>query len=428
MKSIRLNLILVALVLISHTNLAFAQQKSITLEQCRDSAKVNWPSFKKTTIQNQNIDLINNTLNKNYLPRLTLSGSATYQSEVVVFPEINIPGMTDFFPSFPADNYRTDLQLQQIIYDGGNTKSAKTLQLAANSIEEIQIEIENYDLMERINQLYLNVVLLKHSKNILITAKTEIDENIKILKSAYSNGAILISEVNRVVAEKLKIEKQILNTNSSINSLVNSIITLTGLKITTSTHFIIPESISTVTATIPQFKIFSAQELLNQANLEMEHRSRFPKLMFFANGGYGRPGYNFMDTDLHPYGMVGINISWNIIDWGIHSMQKQKSIIKQKTIDINKEMFEKQNKLEIENTKSEISNLQNQLTVDTKIIKIKEEIKKSSWSKLQNGTITSNVYLKDFNDFKIAQQTLEINKIKLVQKEITLLHQQGVQY
>jgi len=428
MKSIKLNLILVALVLISHTNLAFAQQKSITLELCRDSAKVNWPSFKKTVIQNQNIDLINNILNKNYLPRLTLSGSATYQSEVVVFPEINIPGMTDFFPSFPADNYRTDLQLQQIIYDGGNTKSAKTLQFAANSIEEIQIEIENYDLMERINQLYLNVVLLKHSKNILITAKTEIDENIKILKSAYSNGAILISEVNRVVAEKLKIEKQILNTNSSINSLVNSIITLTGLKITASTHFIIPENISNVAATIPQFKIFSAQELLNQANLEMEHRSRFPKLMFFANGGYGRPGYNFMDTDLHPYGMVGINISWNIIDWGIHSMQKQKSIIKQKTIDINKDMFEKQNKLEIENTRSEISNLQNQLTVDTKIIKIKEEIKKSSWSKLQNGTITSNVYLKDFNDFKIAQQTLEINKIKLVQKEITLLHQQGVQY
>jgi len=409
-------------------SLVFSQQKSVSLEQCRDSAKVNWPNFKKLALNQENIELITNTLNKNYLPKLTLSGSATYQSEVVIFPEIQIPGMDDFFPTFPKDNYRTDLQLQQIIYDGGNTKSAKTLQMATNLLEETQIEIENYNLMEQINQLYLNVLLLNQNSNILATSKIEIEENIKILQSAYNNGAILVSELNKLIAEQLKLEKQIIYTKTSRNNLIKSLQVLTGLKIDNSTYFQIPEKHTTSKISLPQLKLFGTQGSINQASLEMEYRSRFPKLSFFANGGYGRPGYNFMDTDLHPYGMVGINLSWKIIDWGTYSNQKEKTIIKQKVIDVNKEIFIEQNKLEIDKVKNELVNIKSQIELDTKIISIKEEIKNSSWSKFKNGTITSNDYLKDFNELKIAQQTLEINKIKYIQKEITLNHLIGVEY
>ncbi len=409
-------------------SLVFSQQKSVSLEQCRDSAKVNWPNFKKLALNQENIELITSTLNKNYLPKLTLSGSATYQSEVVIFPEIQIPGMDDFFPTFPNDNYRTDLQLQQIIYDGGNTKSAKTLQMATNLLEENQIEIENYNLMEQINQLYLNVLLLNKNSNILATSKIEIEENIKILQSAYNNGAILVSELNKLIAEQLKLEKQIINTETSRDNLIKSLQVLTGLKINNSTYFQIPKKYTSSKITLPQLKLFGTQGSINQASLDMEYRTKFPKLSFFANGGYGRPGYNFMDTGLHPYGMVGINLSWKIIDWGTYSNQKEKTFIKQKVIDVNKEIFIEQNKLEIDKVKNELVNIKNQIELDTKIISIKEEIKNSSWSKFKNGTITSNDYLKDFNELKIAQQTLEINKIKYIQKEIALNHLVGVQY
>lgn len=407
-------------------SLAFSQQKSVSLEQCRDSAKVNWPNFKKFALNQENIELINNTLNKNYLPKLTLSGRATYQSEVVVFPEI--PGMTDFFPTFPKENYRTDIQLQQIIYDGGNTKSAKNLQMAANQLEENQIEIENYNLMEQINQLYLNALLLKQNTKILTTAKIEIEENLKILQSAYNNGAILISELNKIIAEQLKLEKQIVNTETSRENLITSLKVLTGLEIDCSTYFQVPEKHTNSKVMLPKLKLFGTQGSINQASLDIEYRSKFPKLSFFASGGYGRPGYNFMDTDLHPYGMVGINLSWKIIDWGTYSNHKENTIIKQEVIDVNKEIFIKQNNLEIEKTKNELVSINTQIELDSIIISIKEEIKNSSWSKFQNGTITSNEYLKDFNELKIAQQTLEINRIKYKQKEIALNHLVGVQY
>ncbi|MFK5855639.1 MAG: TolC family protein, partial [Bacteroidota bacterium] len=242
------------------------------------------------------------------------------------------------------------------------------------------------------------------------------------------NGAVLVSELNKLIAEQLKIDKQLLDTEATQLNIINSLAVLTGLKLNSLTIFQVPEKQTYVSSTIPQLKIFSAQEIINQASLEMEFRNKFPKLSLFANGGYGRPGYNFMDTDLHPYGMVGLNLSWNIIDWGTYNKQKEKSLIKQKVINVNKQIFLKQNTLEIEKLKIDLLNIQSQIEIDAQIITIKEEIKNSSWSKFKNGTITSNDYLKDFNDLKIAQQTLEINRIKFIQKEISLKHLQGVKY
>ncbi|MEN8137752.1 MAG: TolC family protein [Bacteroidota bacterium] len=416
------------LILLILPSMMFAQQLSVNLEQCRDSAKVNWPGFKKMAMQKENKELIIKTLNKNYLPKLTLGAGATYQSEVVVFPEIQIPGMDNFFPTIPNDNYRADLQLSQIIYDGGNTKSAKDLQLASNSLEETQIEIENYNLMEQINQLYLNVLVLEQNNIVLLTADKEIDENLKILQSAYNNGMILASELNKVKAEKITIEKQLMNNKTAKLNAIQSLAVLTGLEINYDTSFQVPGESTNKLNTLPQLKIFEAQEDLNKAGLEMEFRNKFPKIALFANGGYGRPGYNFMDTDLHSYGMVGVNLSWDVIDWGTYGKQKEKSEVKQKIIEANKEAFVMQNSLEVQKINNDLANIQNQIEMDKKVIKIKEEIKNSSWSKFQNGTITSNEYLKDFNDLKRAQQTLEINKIQLIQKELALKHLEGIKY
>jgi outer membrane protein TolC len=194
------------------------------------------------------------------------------------------------------------------------------------------------------------------------------------------------------------------------------------------TSFKIPGESHKGMGILPQLKIFEAQENLNSASVETSFRNKFPKLYFFANGGVGRPGYNFMNTDLHAYGMVGVKFSWDVIDWGIYGKQKEKAEVKQKLIQANKEAYVKQNDLEIQKISNILDNLEKQINMDEKIIKIKKGIKDSSWSKFQNGTITSNEYLKDFNDLKKSQQSLEINKIQLIQKKLELEHLKGVEY
>ncbi len=414
------------IVLLFFPGVLFAQLQSITLKQCTDAAKENWPGFKKMALQNENRELADEVLNKNYLPKLTFSGSASYQSEVVEFP--TVPNMDNFFPIFPNDNYRTDLQLTQILYDGGNTKKAKELQQASISLEERQIEIQNYNLMEQINQLYLTVLLLKKNQTVLLTALDEINENIKTLQSAFENGMILDSELNKIKVERISINKQILNTKTLEENTIKSLSVLTGLDISSKTVFEIPGQPLHKFSILPELKLFEAQKDLNLATLEIQNRNRFPKIALFANGGFGRPGYNFMNTDLHTYGIVGVNFSWDIFDWGVYSKQKEKTALKQKLIEADTEAFLKKNSLEIQKINNDIVNINRQISMDKEVVDIKAEIKNSSWSKFQNGTITSNEYLKDFTDLKRAQQTLEIDKIKLIQKRLELQHNTGVAY
>jgi len=124
---------LLSLLLLLSTNILFAQENSVTLNKCREAAKTNWPNFKKLEYNEQNISLIDSELNKNYLPKLSLNASASYQSEVLTFPEA--PGMEGLFPTLKKDNYNAELRLNQLIYDGGNIYGAKKLLLVGNKLE-----------------------------------------------------------------------------------------------------------------------------------------------------------------------------------------------------------------------------------------------------------------------------------------------------
>lgn len=421
----RINYIISLLLLV---NIAYTQQNNITIEQCRSLAKENWPNFKKMTLINEREGLIEKTLNKNYLPKVTLGARATYQTEVVEFPEIKAPGMDNIFPEFPNDNYRVELQLQQIIYDGGNTKRAKEFQTTANTIESVKIEMSNYSLMDKINKIYLKILLLEQNEAVLQTTKLEIIENIKVLQSLYDNEMILLSDLNKIKAEQLSLEKQILSTNTSKINLIQTLAMMTNADIDSSTVFEIPINTSYASATLPKIRVFEAQESMSKASLEMDMKNKFPTLSLFANGGYGRPGYNFMNTDMHTYAMAGINFSWEIFDWGLYGKKKEKYAIDSKMIEINKEAFVLQNNLDIKSNSNDIKNLEQQIDMDKEIIQIKEEVKKASWSKWKNGAINFNEYLKDLNDLKKAKQTLEINKILLIEKNITIKHLEGVEY
>ena len=94
----------------------FAQAQSISLDSCIAAAKQNWPAFKKQMSISEKRNLIKQTLNKNYLPNINLSGQASYQSEVITFPEV--PNMPGFFPELPLDNYNVEANLNQTIWDG----------------------------------------------------------------------------------------------------------------------------------------------------------------------------------------------------------------------------------------------------------------------------------------------------------------------
>ena len=394
--------------------------QEITLDSCISAAKQNWPAFKKQLTITSQRQLINETLNKNYLPKMNLSGQATYQSEVVTFPEV--PTMPGFFPEIPQDNYSVEIGINQIIWDGGAVKSAKEVQYAANDIEAQKLNVETYGLIGKINQLYSNYLYLNKSKSILQVSENELEKNLNTLNSAYENGTLLKSDLDNIKAEKLKLQKELIVVESSRLNVIHSLNLITGLNLDTNYRFAEPIIQPAKGGVRPELALMDAQVNYTNSTISKFKTNRMPKFSAFGRAGYGRPGYDFLNTDLHGYYMVGARFTWEIFDWNLFKKQKEQVTLQQQIIRDSKATLKKQISLEESQYLFEIAQLKKQIEIDKEIVTLKKSVYKSAESQMNNGSITSTEYLKLFNEWKRAKLTAEIDKLKLITAQLNYHH------
>ena len=69
---------------------------------------------------------------------------------------------------------------------------------------------------------------------------------------------------------------------------------------------------------------------------------------------------------------------------------------------------------------------ENLIQKDEELITLREKIVESTYSQLQNGTITSTVYLTELNNKTQSQLMLETHKLQLLQAKINYLTTKGV--
>ncbi len=400
--------------------------QEITLDSCISAAKQNWPAFKKQLALTGQRELIDETLNKSYLPKINLSGQATYQSEVVTFPEV--PNAPDFFPDIPQDNYNVELGINQIIWDGGAVKSGKAIQHAANELEIQKLNVETYGLIGKVNQLYTGCLFLNKSEAILKVSVDEITKNITTLQSAYENGTILKSDLDNIKAEKLKLKKELVRIGASRQNLLTTLNMITGLNLDTTYQFIVPVIKQTAKTLRPELALMDAQLNYTGTSVLKFKTNKMPKFFAFGKAGYGRPGYDFMNTDLHGYYLVGAKFTWQIFDWNLFNKQKQQITLQQQIINDNKAVMEKQISIEESRYLSEIDQYQKQIEIDMQIEALKKSVYETAESQMKNGSITSTEYLKLFNEWKRAKLTAELDKLKLITARLNYHHAQGAGY
>ncbi len=151
-----------------------------------------------------------------------------------------------------------------------------------------------------------------------------------------------------------------------------------------------------------------------------------PKLSAFGQAGYGRPGLNMLDNTFQPYYMVGVTLTWNPINWNSDNNEKQIYSVNSKIIDAQKETFDKNLKVSLEKYKSDIQKYTDLINKDKDLISLREKITATVYSQLQNGTVTSTVYMTELNNLTQSRLLLETHKLQLLQSKINYLTTKGV--
>src|ERR1035437_2814704 len=160
----------------------------LTVETCQEKAKANYPQIKQYGLIEKTAQFNISNANKGYLPQLSFSAKATYQSDVTQIPASlgtvlsNLTHQPFSFPALAKDQYQAVLEATQVIWDGGVISSQKKITNASTAVEKQKLEVDLYALKDRVNQLYFGILLLNEQlkqneilKNDLQTSYNRLD-------------------------------------------------------------------------------------------------------------------------------------------------------------------------------------------------------------------------------------------------------------
>ncbi|MBK5214379.1 MAG: TolC family protein [Flavobacteriaceae bacterium] len=397
-------------ILIAFTPLFASAQQILTLDECYILAEKNYPLAKQTALLEEKTNTEIRVLEKEKLPKLDLNAQATYQSDVIQFP-LQIPDSNIEPPN--KDQYRATLDANQLIYNGGSIAANTRLKTAELETQQQQVAVNLYTLKNRINQNYFGILLFQEQENLLLSKMEELDARLKEVNSGVKYGAVLPASEQILKAEQLKLEQQISQTNFDRKKALNNLSLLLSENLDSKTTLINPEILvlSETVSRRPELTLFELQQSQLETSKEVISKSNYPKLLGFAQAGYGNPGLNMLDNSFQDFYMVGLKLNWNIFDWGKTKEKKQAVDISKEIISTEKETFLLNNEMQQKEAESDINKYEAMLLKDVEIIELREKVLQSTTSQLQNGAITSSEYITELNNLyeaKIGQQLHEV--------------------
>jgi outer membrane efflux protein len=414
--------IMISLALIILSSGSWAQ----TLEECQQAAEKNYPLIKQYGLIAKTTQLTVKNIQKGWLPQVTASAQATYQSAVTAWPEsmqsmyqqmgLNVKGLS-------KDQYKIGIDLQQTIYDGGAISSQHNIAQQEGKVQEAQTETNLYQVRRRVNEMYFSLLLLNEQIQLNEDVKTLLLSSEKKLSAMVKGGTAATSDLDNVRAERLSVEQQNENLKQQKQMLQRMLSVFCGLEVN-NTQKPAPVQIASSVNNRPEMRLYNSQLELTEAKEKALDIQLRPKLGLFAQGFYGYPGLNMFEDMMNRKwslnGIVGIKLSWNVSAFYTHKNDKARLSAQREMIENAREVFLFNNKLEEIQQNENINRYQTMMKSDDEIIVLRTNVRKAAESKLTHGIIDVISLLREINNENAAKTQQSIHEIDMLKEMYNL--------
>lgn len=358
----------------------------ITIDECVAMAKMNYPQIRQFDLisEAEKYDLSNAGLN--WVPHLTISGKASYQSDVVEMP-FEIPGY-DF--NLPHDQYSIVGELSQTIWDGGTTSNLKSSIRAGAEVQRKQLEVTLYSIRERVENIYLGILLIDKQISQNKILEKSLLRNRNEVMAMLENGMAYKSDMNIVDVNILNCRQKLSQLLADRSSYIKILSKFTGSDMS-GVSFIEPSDyINTDSLEInrPELSFYDAQVAQNQVKRNELQTRISPKFNFTFQGGAGQPGLNMLKEGFSPYYVAAIKMQWSLGDLYTRSNDIKKIESNEKSIESERETFLFNTSMDIINQVNAIEKARDVLEQDKEIVRLREEIRTSGEEQYAEGVIT----------------------------------------
>ena len=399
---------------------AFGQ---LNIDQCQEKARKNYPQIKQYSLIEQTGAYNISNANKGYLPQLSFSAQATYQSDVTEIPASlgqilsQLTGQNVTIASMSKDQYKMVAELQQTIWDGGMISSQKEQIKATTELEKQKLEVDLYTIKERVNQIFFGILALNEQKIQIDLLQKELQTNYEKIKAYMQNGVANQADLDMIRVEQLKVKQK----KAELNAIQKSYREMLAVMIadTTALTAALEKPVFDTDMSRefgikrPELKLFDAQTSLFASQEKIIRAGNLPKLGVFGQGGYGNPGLNMFNPGFTPYYILGAKLTWNFSGLYSQGNHLQKIALNKQTVASQKETFLFNTNLKVVNAQNEIAKIKEQIKSDDEIIALRKNIKKAAEVKVENGTLTVTDLIREINAESTAIQEKALRQIQL---------------
>ena len=410
----RIKTITLFLALVSYAP-CFAQ---LSIEACYEKARANYPLIKQYGLIEKTKEYNLSNAAKGYLPQVTFSAQATYQSDVTEIPiDLDAIGLTGVeIPSVSQDQYKMELALSQTLWDGGAIRSErKTLRTQAE-VDQRDMDVSMYAINERVNQLYFGVLLAEAQLEQNKVLQAELRRSCEQVSSYIKNGIANQSDLDAIQVDLLKAkqtEAQFEHTKRAYREMLSRLI---GEEIGEETRLVKPEAVRPLTKenNRPELGLYQAQIQNLEAQDSRITAGIMPKLGLFVTGGYGKPGLDMFEDKFKAYYLAGVKLSWNLGSLYTVKDDRRKIQASIRAIETQRETFLFNTSLDVAQRDASIDKYVAQLRYDDEIIALRGSVRRASEAKMANGTLSGTDLTRDIHAEQSAIQDKILHEIELL--------------
>ena len=398
---------------------AFAQ----SLDECRRLAREHYPEIRQYDLITQTEQYNLSNAAKVWIPQVTFSGQATYQSAAPTYPEAFSSMMQTngiHMTGVQKDQYKVAVDVSQHIWDGGKSKADRALAEAEAEELRRKTDVSLYDIQSRVDNIYFGILLLDERK-----AQTEalialLESNLARMRTYYKNGVAMQADVDILEAELLTARQTLGQVESSRSSYRRMLEIFIGQALT-SPRLERPtmKDVGSRTSARPELALFDAQTNKLEAQRKAIYASLMPRFSAFAQGYYGYPGLDMFKSMTSSDGtlnaLVGLRMSWNIGAFYTKKNNLEKLNIAQKQIAVGRDIFLFNTEMQTTQENGEIDRLHKALEDDNRIVELRQRVRKAAESQLVNGVIDTTDLLRKITDETTANLNRSTHEIELLQ-------------
>ncbi len=398
-------------------------QKTVYLDECFLMAMSHHALMVQKSLAAEKSDLQMSNYEKELYPSLSLQAKATYQSESISLP-IEIPMIE--IPELSKDQYKVTLDVYQPIYRGGTYQKQKMLESQQQILDQLNVDKTVYQVKSDVKSLFIAVVLLDEQTQVIKSYQNRLQAKCDELKAQVDEGAALATALDRLRVEMIKSDQQLEEIQIQRKAYLSNLQLLTGADFSGEIVLTVksPEIDGTKQKRL-EYDFMTATQQKLELSKKLIDAQKLPRLSAFAQGGYGRPGLNYLTNDFAGYWIVGVQFNWKIINWNQFNNQKKMNDILISSVEADKVNFERNVELALSRMRADIEKWNALLLRDPQLISLRKSVAENAGHELNQGIITTSAWVDELQQLTQAEIDMKIHEIQLINSKLDYLNIQG---